>query len=163
MIANFVLSGFVAILSLGILYLTSQFKDFSNFAMVGPEVIPNCLAVIMLVLAGLIVAGEIIKITTHKNYVQEQTKGAKDLYIKITSNKPGLLRILGTLVLMVLFGVLLRIIGFEICCMSFLFLCMLMNGVRNKIQLIAIPVITTLVVYGIFVYFLRVNVPMLFL
>ncbi len=162
MIANFILSGVITVLSCGILYLTSQFKDFSNFAMVGPEVVPNCLAAIMLILSAIIFFTEIFKIVRQKNYVQEQLKGAKELYAHITGNKRGLFRILGTLALMFLFGAALRTVGFEICGIVFLVSCMLMNGVRSKVQLVVIPLVTAVVVYGLFVYFLRVNIPMLF-
>lgn len=167
MLTNLILSICMAVLSIVILTQTAAFPSYGNIAAVGPEVIPNYLAYIILAIAAYLAILELVKCIRGKgetpSYAQKELAKSRKTLSGLLENKRGLLRIAGTLVLMFLFAELLRPVGFEICAAVFLVGCMLMNGVRKIWQLVLIPAVTIAVVYIGFVYALRVNIPMLFL
>lgn len=167
MVGNVILSVCIIIFSLFIFLQTSAFPEYKNLAVIGPEAIPNCLAGFMLLIAVLLLINEGIKAAKGKHnqpsYVEAEIAKAKETWQVVVSNKMGVVRVMGNLVLMVLFGVCLRTVGFEICGFVFLVCSMLLNGIRTVWKLIVIPLATIAVVYGVFVIALRINIPMLFL
>lgn len=167
MAANFILSLVVILLSVVILIQTASYPDFGNLSVIGPEAIPNCLAYFMLAAAAYLITAEVVKCLRGKKenpsyFVQEINK-AKAVLSGLSQNLAGVVRTILTLVLMYLFATCLKKVGFEICSAVFLIGTMLLNGVRKIWKLITVPVVTIAVVYLVFVYGLRVNIPMMFL
>ena len=166
MVTNLILSLCMVILSVVILTQTAGFPSYGNIAAIGPEVIPNYLAYIILLITAYLLIVEVVKCIRGRRdtptHIQKELAKSRDVLSGLLENKRGLLRITGTLVLMYLFAKLLRPIGFEICAAAFLVGSMLMNGVRKIWQLVLIPLATIAVVYVGFVYALRVNIPMMF-
>lgn len=167
MIANLILSGCMLVLSGMIVLETSGYPDYSNVGVIGPDVIPNCLALFIAVIAVILALNEVYKCVkggkATPTYAQAEIVRSKEVMTNLFANKPGLLRIIATLLLMFLFAMLLDVVGFEICTVVFLVCTMLLNGVRKLLPLVLVPIGTVLVVYVGFVYALRVSIPMLFL
>lgn len=163
MVANLVLCVCMWALSGVIVYQTSGYPDYSNMAIIGPEVIPNILAGLIAVFAAAIALNEGFKCVKNKEYFKEQTAGARKVASDLKGNKPGIIRTVAILLLMVVYALALDTVGFEICTAVFLVASMLLSGIRNPKVLILVPVGTIVVVYICFVYALRVSVPMLFL
>lgn len=167
MVGNLILIAGTVLVSVVILLQTSTFPDYSNISAVGPEAIPNVLAFLMLAIAALLAVQELQKILRGRHnsptYVQAELQKAKDTWHMIVSNPSGILRVVGNLLLIVLFSLLLRTVGFEICAFVFLAGSMILNGVRTPWKIIVLPVCTIAVIYGVFVAALRINIPMLFL
>ena len=163
MIANFVLCACMLALSGVIVYQTSGYPDYSNMAIIGPDVIPNILAGLIAAFAVIIALMEVFKCFKNKEYFKEQTAGAKEVAANVAANKMGLIRIISILGMMLVYALALDTVGFEICTAVFLVASMLLCGVRNRKVLVLVPIGTIAVVYICFVYALRVSVPMLFL
>ena len=167
MVGNFILIAATVLVSGIVLAQTSTFPDYSNISSVGPEAIPNVLAILMLVIVAILAVQEVQKILRGRHesptYVQVELQKTKEAWAMILSNKMGNLRVAGNLIMIVLFALLLRTVGFEICAFVFLAGGMLLNGVRKVWQIILLPVCTIAIIYGVFVVSLRINIPMLFL
>ncbi|WP_050622543.1 tripartite tricarboxylate transporter TctB family protein [Clostridium phoceensis] len=167
MVGNLILIAATVLVSGIVLAQTSTFSDYSSISAVGPEAVPNVLAVLMLAIAAILAVQEVQKILRGRyenpTYVQAELQKTKETWAMILSNKMGILRVAGNLIMIVLFALLLRTVGFEICAFVFLAGGMLLNGVRKVWQIILLPICTIAIIYGVFVVALRINIPMLFL
>ena len=167
MISNLILSACMLALSGVVFYETSGYADFSGMSIVGPEVIPNILATIIAVIAAIIALYEVYKCIKGSKatptYAQTQLAHFREVKTAFLGNTSGLIRVFAIIALMFAYTMLLDTVGFEICTFIFLVASMWLTGVRNIKALVLIPVGTIAVVVGIFVYALKVSIPLMFL
>lgn len=167
MIGNFITSVLLLILS-GVIYTESkEMPNLGGMTLAGPGFFPKCCAAFFTFAAAVLIIQELYKIITVKTgdmtYVRTELKKAVDLKETIKNNVSGVIRMTVIPVLMVLYGISLRGIGFEISTFVFLIASMIVCGERSLKKLLLVPVLSIIVVYLLFIKFLRVAIPTSFL
>lgn len=167
MIGNFITSGLLLILS-GFIYAESgRMPNLGGMTLAGPGFFPRCCAAFFTFAAMVLIIQEVYKIITVKKgditYVRTELKKASDLKETVKNNLSGVFRMTVIPVLMMLYGISLRGIGFEISTFVFLIASMAVCGERSWKRLLLIPVVAIIVVYLLFIKFLRVAIPTRFL
>ena len=167
MIGNFITSVLLLILS-GVIYAeSSKMPNLGGMTLAGPGFFPKCCAAFFTFAAVVLIIQEVYKIITVKTgdtaYAKAELKKAADLKETIKNNLSGVFRMTVIPVLMVLYGISLRGIGFEISTFVFLIASMAVCGERSWKRLLLIPIAAIIVVYLLFIKFLRVAIPTSFL
>ena len=135
----------------------------------GPSFFPLCCAGFFAFTAVALLAEEAWKVVSKKydteegSYFRLELRKAAALKEKVQGNLGGTLRMIVMPVLMILYGIALRPVGFEISTILFLDVSMWICGERKPLRFIATPIAAILIVYLVFVKFLRVTVPFAFL
>lgn len=135
----------------------------------GPSFFPLCCAGFFAFAAVVLLIQEAWKAASGKydteegSYLQLELKKAAILKEKIQGNWRGTLRMIVMPVLMILYGLALRPVGFEISTVLFLDVSMWICGEKKPLRFIITPIVAILIVYLVFVKFLRVTVPFAFL
>ena len=167
MIGILITSGLLLVLS-GFIYVESgKMPNLGGMTLAGPGFFPRCCAGFFTFAAIVLIIQEVYKIVTVKTgdttYARAELKKAADLKENIKHNLSGVFRMTVIPVLMVLYGISLRGIGFEISTFLFLISGMAVCGERSWKRLLLIPIVSILVVYLLFIKFLRVAIPTRFL
>lgn len=171
MIGNLITSALLLIGSVYIIYEAKGMPNLGGGALAGPGFMPICCAVFFVFCAAVMIVKEVLKIMTEKVETESGTKSYAQAELQKVSDFLGLVkhrgadvfRMVVVPVLMIAYGVALRSVGFEISTFIFLVLSMLVCGERKPMRLVAVPIAAIILVYVLFVQFLRVSIPMRFL
>ncbi|MCC8138707.1 MAG: tripartite tricarboxylate transporter TctB family protein [Lachnospiraceae bacterium] len=167
MIGNFILSAVLLILSGYILTESASFPNLGGSTFAGPGFFPSLCAGFFIFGAVVILIMEIYRIVTvregDKTYVQMEMEKVSAVWARIKGNVVGVARMVALPVLMFAYGRLLKVWGFEISTFLFLVLGMLVCGQRKIKYLIIVPLVALVIVYLIFIRFLHVSIPTMFL
>lgn len=167
MIGNFILAALLFGFSGYVFYECSHMVTVAALTIIGPAFFPRACAAFCLFAAVLLVIMEIYKIVTVKvedrTYVQDELRKTREVWEMVRGNVQGLARMIVIPILMALYGASLKKVGFEISTFVFLALSMIVCGQRKIKYLIVVPIVAIIIVYLIFIKFLRVNIPMMFI
>lgn len=171
MVGNLITSAFLLIGSAYIIYEAKGMPNLGGGALAGPGFMPICCAVFFIFCAVVLIVKEIskimkVKVETEngtKSYAQAELEKVSDFFRLVKERGADVFRMVAVPVLMIAYGIALRGIGFEISTFIFLVLSMLVCGERKPVRLIVVPIAAIVLVYLLFVQFLRVSIPMRFL
>lgn len=171
MIGNLITSVLLIIGSVYIIYEAKGMPNLGGGALAGPGFMPICCAVFFIFCAAVLTGKELSKIIGEKaetesgtkSYAQAELEKVSDFFGLVKERGADVFRMAAVPVLMLAYGVALRGVGFEISTFVFLVLSMLVCGERKPVRLIVIPAAAIVLVYLLFVQFLRVSIPMRFL
>lgn len=164
----------IAVILLGISIVlrieTSSYGDYSMFTLVGPELFPNISSMLFLILAVLLAVKPLYLLLIKRkdkdgiSYWSRECGKVRQVYLLITKDqRKGSLTVVGNLVLLALYALLFKPVGFELTTLVFLFATMFICGERRPAVLIAVPICSVAAVYVFLVIIMRVSIPMLFL
>lgn len=166
MLGDLILSIVLIVISTLVLRSTSAYPDYGSLSVIGPEVFPNIIAYFFLIAAAYflicIIYKAFIKKTDEEGNSYLETEKAK---VKVACNsifKENLasnVKVVVTILLVIAYGMLLGIFGYEILTLVFLIVTMLMNGIRKPQILVGVSVATVVVIYVFFVMILKVQLP----
>lgn len=170
MVGNLITSAILLIGSVYIIYEAKGMPNLGGGALAGPGFMPICCAVFFIFCAAVLIVKEISKIMTvkvetesgTKSYAQAELEKVSDFFRLMKERSQDVLRMVAVPVLMIIYGLALRGIGFEISTFVFLVLSMVVCGERKPVRLIVVPIVAIALVYLLFVQFLRVTIPMRF-
>lgn len=170
MIGDLLIAVILIIISIVLRLETSTYGDYSRFTLVGPELFPNSLSILFLILAFFLVLKPLYLLLYKKtdsdgvSYWQKEKNKVKAVCRLIFHEQSkGTLTVIGNLLLLAAYALLFKTVGFELTTIVFLFLSMLICGERRPLVLIAVPIGAVAVVYVFLVVLMRVSIPMLFL
>lgn len=167
MIGNLILVALLLGFSGYVLYECSHMTSLAALTVIGPDFFPRACAAFCLFAAVVLLITEIYKIATVKvedrTYVQDELRKTREVWEMVRGNVQGVARMVVIPLLMALYGISLKKVGFEISTFVFLVLSMLVCGQRKIRYLIIVPIVAIIIVYLIFIKFLRVNIPMMFI
>lgn len=112
----------------------------------GPGTFPILLTVIIVVISGILIVKEIVKIS-------------KGTATAIKFNKQDVIRVLSILVSSVVYIQILPIVGFLVATIGFTALSLWIFGYRKKVTLVIISIVFPLIVFLIFKVFLNIPLP----
>ncbi|GAM15654.1 tripartite tricarboxylate transporter TctB family protein [Mesobacillus selenatarsenatis] len=138
------ISVFLAILAGFYLVLSYNLPKYPN-AIIDADVVPKGLGFLLLFFAVLLYLDK-----------KEETEAEK---VKRTISKENVLLLLAVLVFILIYIFLLEIIGFLIMTALFIFGCSLFLGYRKHVTNAIVSVAFSLVIYGLFNYLLKINLP----
>lgn len=166
MLGDFVLAIILIVIGIGVLISTSAYPDFGSLSVIGPEFLPNIMSYFFIFSAVVLLAKLVHKAVIRKTDAEgrsylslEGEKVRKACGIIFKENLRVNINVVITLLLIVVYGLLLSTVGYEILTVVFLVTTMLLNGVRKPRTLILVPVLTLIAIYVIFVLLLKVQIP----
>lgn len=130
---------------LGIVVLVLGLRMPSSQRGIGPGVYPTFIAIIM------IICGAVVAI--------ENAMHGLEIPSFVIKNKPGMLRMLALLLATFLYLYLLDIVGFLLLSPFYMFFVMWLYGQRRWKSSILISILTTVILYGVFVKLFRIFLP----
>lgn len=169
MIANMILALFLLALSGFVLRTAYSWPDFSRLSVVGPDLVPKLLGYFFLFVALVLLAQAAYKIWIKKtdengnSYWKLELEGAARLRGRLSENAGGILSAVCIPLLILFYGLAVKPVGFEICTVVFLFLCLLLCRERRWYILVFTPLLSTAAIYIVFKVLLRVSLPLRFL
>lgn len=168
MFADLILSAVLLVIGSAVLISTSHYPDFSQLSVIGPGFFPNIISIFFIISAVYLILKTLYKAFVKKtdsegnSYIEmEKSRVSASIDKNFKQNRRSVLNLVITMVMILLYGLLLPTVGYEILTIVFLFVSMLLNGVRKPVTLIVVPIVATVVVYLLFVLILKVQLPRL--
>ena len=166
MLGDLILSIVLIVISILVLKSTSAYPDYGSLSVIGPEVFPNIIAYFFLIAAVYFLISILYKAFVKKtdaegnSYLETEkakVKAACNSIFKenLTSNVKAVF----TVLMIIVYGMLFGILGYEILTVVFLVVSMLINGIRKPQTLIAVPVLAVVLIYVFCVMILKVQLP----
>lgn len=166
MLGDLILSIVLIVISTLVLRSTSTYPDYGSLSVIGPEVFPNIIAYFLLIASAYFLICIIYKAFIKKtdaegnSYLETEKAKVKAACNSIfKENLAGNVKVVITILLVIAYGMLLGVVGYEILTIVFLVATMFMNGIRKPQILIIVPVVAVVVIYVFFVMILKVQLP----
>lgn len=166
MLGNILLSVFLIFIATVVRIDTSSYGDCSALVAVGPDVFPNIISWFLYAASVAFICPPLYKLLIKKvdkegqSYYQLEKAKAISAFENIKKNLHSFWGTIGVVLLMVLYGLLLKPVGFEICTLLFIVGVMLCCGERKPLRLVLVPVCTMVGVLLIFKVILKIALPM---
>lgn len=166
MLGDLILSIVLLAMGGGVLISTSKYPDFGALSVIGPEFLPNIMSYFFIFSAVIFLVKLIIKAFVKKvdengnSYLEmEQEKIQTVCHNIFRKNLRTNLNVVIIIAMIVVYGVLLPYVGYEILTVIFMVISLLLNGVRKPRILILVPILTLIAIYVVFVLVLKVQIP----
>ena len=165
---NVVVSSVLLIIGIAVVIYASTFPDFSLLTRVGPDLFPSIMGWVIIICSAIVLFQALRKLASKRDSdgkidLGEEKEKFRAALAKIKERKKNFIAMVGIPVMMLLYGLLIETVGFEILSVLFLFISILLCGERRPLRLVLIPVISTACMYLVFIVLLKIPMHCLFL